>query len=282
MLEAEQLEKAIFWACEHEVRAPKPGNVNCYSAGHDMQLVDFIKSAQAISPVLSQSELPVGQLILQSIKATQTVVGCNTNLGIVLLFAPLCKAIHKCDDIHQLPKALETVLSNLDVNDAIDCFQAIRLANAGGLGTSEKYDINSQPTITLLQAMEHAKHYDSIAKQYSNNFENVFRSGFLHLTEAINYGESVEWASAFAYLNLLSLIPDTLVCRKYGLKRAESVMEHAGEILEKVNKNNKLSHLEQVIIAWDKELKQKAINPGTTADMTAASLLIYAFEQMLS
>jgi triphosphoribosyl-dephospho-CoA synthase len=282
MLDTRQLEQAIFWACEQEVRAPKPGNVNSYSPGHNMQLEDFIKSARAIAPILSQAEPSVGQLILQSVKATRSVVHCNTNLGIILLFAPLCKAIHHCDDIEQLPIALNTVLSALDVNDAIDCFQAIRLAEAGGLGVSKQHDITTQPTISLLEAMDHAKNYDSIAKQYSNNFQNIFQSGLPHLTEAINYGETIEWASAFAYLRLLSLIPDTLVCRKYSLEYAQSVMEKASRILNKVNKNNTLSHFESDMKAWDKELKQKAINPGTTADMTAATLLIYAFKQKLS
>lgn len=282
MLDTKQLESAIFWACEHEVIAPKPGNVNCYSHGHDMQLEDFIKSAHAIAPVLSQAEPSVGQLILQSVKATRSVVNCNTNLGIILLFAPLCKAIHHCEDIEQLPAQLNNILLDLDINDAIDCFQAIRLAQAGGLGVSQQHDITAQPAITLLEAMDYAKSYDNIAKQYTNNFQNIFQSAFPYLTEAINCGETIEWASAFAYLRLLSLIPDTLICRKYGLECAQSIMEQAGNILKKVNKNNKLSHFESNIKAWDKELKQKAINPGTTADMTAATLLIYAFEQKLS
>ena len=282
MLDTEQLEKAIFWACEHEVCSPKPGNVNCYSPGHNMQLEDFIKSARAIAPVLSQAEPSVGQLILQSIKATRSVVNCNTNLGIVLLFAPLCKAVHNCESIEQLPESLNTVLLNLDVNDAIDCFEAIRLAEAGGLGVNEQHDINTQPTISLLAAMDYAKNYDNIAKQYTNNFKDILQSGLPHLTEAINYGESIEWASAFAYLKLLSLIPDTLISRKHGMGCAESVLEHSACILVKVSENNRLSHFERDIKAWDKELKKKAINPGTTADMTAATLLIYAFEQMLS
>lgn len=282
MLDTEQLENAIFWACEHEVRSPKPGNVNCYSHGHNMQLEDFIKSARAIAPVLAQAEPPVGQLILQSIKATRTIVNCNTNLGIVLLFAPLCKAVHNCESIEQLPESLNTVLLNLDVNDAIDCFEAIRLAEAGGLGVNDQHDVNTQPTISLLAAMDYAKNYDNIAKQYTNNFKDILQSGLPHLTEAINYGESIEWASAFAYLKLLSIIPDTLICRKQGIECAQSVLDHSACILEKVTGNNRLSHFERDIKAWDKELKKKAINPGTTADMTAATLLIYAFEQMLS
>jgi len=59
-------------------------------------------------------------------------------------------------------------------------------------------------------------------------------------------------------------------------------MNESKEMLRKLNGNNKLSQIESDIILLDKELKQKAINPGTTADMTAATLLVYAFEQALS
>jgi len=59
-------------------------------------------------------------------------------------------------------------------------------------------------------------------------------------------------------------------------------MKEAQRLAQKMNGNKKLSHFKADIVLWDKELKRKAINPGTTADMTAAILLVYAFEQALS
>ena len=54
---------------------------------------DFILSAWASAPVFSRSEeLSVGQLILEGVRAAQHMVSCNTNLGILLLLAPLAKA----------------------------------------------------------------------------------------------------------------------------------------------------------------------------------------------
>ena len=72
-----------------------------------------------------------------------------------------------------------------------------------------------------------------------------------------------------------------MIIRKQGLSCANLLMNESKEMLVKMNKNNKLSRFESDIILWDKELKQKAINPGTTADMTAATLLVYAFEHAL-
>ncbi len=281
-LSSNAIEACIIWACENEVAAPKPGNVNCFSDGHNMAVQDFIKSARAIAPIMAKKELPVGELILQGIQATRTVVNCNTNLGIVLLFAPLCRAIHQCSHYNQLPEQLEKVLLSLTVEDAKACYEAIRLADAGGLGSSEQQDIYAIPTVNLLQAMKISEQCDAIAKQYVTNYKDILNIGLPILTSSIKSGESVEWATAFAYLKLLAGVPDTLIRRKQSLEHALEISEKAKKILTKVNANNMLSSFEAEIITWDNELKKKAINPGTTADLTAATLLIYAFQQAFS
>jgi len=281
-LSKETIASCIIWACENEVSAPKPGNVNCYSDGHNMEVQDFIKSAHAIAQIMAQKDLSVGELILQGIQATRTVVNCNTNLGIVLLFAPLCRAIHHCSDFKQLPDELEKALLGLTIDDAKACYEAIRLADAGGLGSSEQQDITATPTVSLLQAMKIAQERDTIAKQYVTNYKDILHIGLPILTSARKSGESVEWATAFAYLKLLASVPDTLIRRKQSWEHALEISEAAEKILTKVNKNNPLSSFEAEIITWDNELKKKAINPGTTADLTATTLLMYAFQQALS
>ncbi|OUR72448.1 triphosphoribosyl-dephospho-CoA synthase [Methylophaga sp. 41_12_T18] len=282
MLSSQNIEESIRWACEQEVAAPKPGNVNCFSDGHNMQVQDFIASAHAIAPVLAQQDIAIGELILQAIQATRTVVDCNTNLGIVLLFAPLCYAAHHCESFDQLPAELERALNALTVSDAENCYQAIRLAEAGGMGKEQNQDINDTPTITLKQAMLLAQNRDNIAKQYGNNFREIFHLGLPSLTAAIKCEESIEWATALAYLTILSTEPDTLICRKQSLEQARAVTTQARNLLRKTKNNNKLSNNKSDIIAWDKELKKNSINPGTTADLTAATLLLCAFQSMFS
>lgn len=282
LLSSDIIKTCVIWACENEVAAPKPGNVNCFSDGHNMEVQDFIKSARAIAPVMAQKALSVGELILQGIQATRTVVNCNTNLGIVLLFAPLCRAIHQCSDFKQLPDELERVLLSLTVDDAKKCYEAIRLAEAGGLGSSEQQDIDAIPSVTLLQAMKISENRDAIAKQYVTNYKDILNIGLPILTSSIKSGESVEWATTLGYLKLLASVPDTLISRKKSLEYALEISEAAKKILTKVNENNMLSSFEAEIITWDNELKKKAINPGTTADLTATTLLIYAFQQALS
>jgi len=277
MLDEKTIQDYIIWACEKEVQSPKPGNVNSLSGAHNMQVDDFIKSAHAIAPALTTKSASVGQRILLAIQATQNVVDCNTNLGIVLLFAPLCIAIDHAENFGQLRKQLAITLESLTIQDAEDCYQAIRLANAGSLGKENNQDINSTPTVTLLQAMEIARNHDSIAAQYINNYHEIFEVWLPKLTDAIICGETVEWATTFAYLYILSSTHDTLICRKQGKEIAESVSSKAKYFIRKTKENNRLSGFSTEISDWDQELKRDAINPGTTADLIAATLLLFAF-----
>lgn len=282
MLSESDIHSAVFWACEQEVKAPKPGNVNCFSDGHNMAVDDFIRSAKAIAPVMAAADLSVGERILKAVQATRQVVDCNTNLGIILLFAPLCSAVRDIDEFGALPAASAKVLHNLTVEDARLCYQAIRLAEAGGLGKSDQQDISGEPTITLLEAMKMAQNRDQIALQYVSNFNTLWQIGLPALTSALNSGESVEWSTSFAYLNLLSEAPDSLICRKQSQELANAVTSKAKQLVFEMNKNSKLDASLNQLTAWDDELKQKAINPGTTADLVAATLLLCAFRQRLS
>lgn len=279
MLAEQQIADCVRWACEQEVNAPKPGNVNVWSDGHNMAVQDFLLSAAAIAPIMAQPNLSVGKRILHAIEATRNVVNCNTNLGIVLLFAPLCDAIQRCTSFDQLSLELKTTLGSLTLEDARFCYEAIRLAEAGGLGEQDQEDINQPPSVNLLKAMALAQHRDTIALQYVNNYQQVWDIGYKQLTEALKCGEKVEWATTIAYLYLLARVPDTLIARKQSRHIAQTVAQKAQLFILKMNKNRPLSKSTAELTVWDHELKSHAINPGTSADMTAAALLLFAFEQ---
>jgi triphosphoribosyl-dephospho-CoA synthase len=280
-LNRNQIKQAIIWACEQEVKAPKPGNVNCFSDGHNMEIDDFLKSAHAIAEPLTDPTLNVGEKIHQAVKATRKVVDCNTNLGIVLLFSPICKAMEICN-AEDLSIALKKVLADLTIEDAIECYKGIQLAEAGGMGKSEQEDIYSTPTVTLKQAMKIAQNRDNIALQYCNNYQQIYELGLKNLTSEINSGKTVEWAIALAYLTILTNLPDTLIIRKNGLGQAQAVSKKAGLLLNKMKKLNRLESFIEDAIAWDRELKSQAINPGTSADMIAATLLLHRFQNLLA
>lgn len=279
MLSEDCIAECVYRACEQEVSAPKPGNVNCFSDGHGMFVQDFLNSARAIAPVMAQADLTVGERILKSIEATRTVVDCNTNLGIVLLFAPLSQAIRHCDTFSDLPTALATTLKNLTVRDAELAYQAIRLAEAGGLGQTADQDITTAPTVTLREAMQIAASRDAIAAQYNNNFHEIQHLAVPALKKGLQSGEKLEWATCFAYLSVLSNVPDTLIQRKYSPEHAIAVTNKAKSFISNTKQPASLSAMEHSLAVWDTELKQHALNPGTTADLTAAALLWTGFEQ---
>ena len=79
-------------SCRAELEALKPGNVHIHAEGHGMTVADFLRSADAAAPCIAAAGAPVGTRILRAIEATRTAVGQNTNLGIVLLCAPIAAA----------------------------------------------------------------------------------------------------------------------------------------------------------------------------------------------
>ena len=145
-------------ACLVELRALKPGNVHDHAAGHGMTVAEFEASADVAAPWIGAVGLSVGERILAAVQATSRAVGCNTNLGIILLAAPLAQAAMAISDRrHTLKGRLSRVLSDLDLADAKAAYAAIRLAQPAGLGNAKRYDVAHTPGVTLLQAMQAAR-----------------------------------------------------------------------------------------------------------------------------
>ncbi len=272
------LAKAFKAACMAELQAIKPGNVHIFADGHGMLVQDFIKSAETVSSVIAQPNLTVGERILNSVKATQQSVNCNTNLGIVLLCAVIIQASLEMDlttSKISLETHIQSVLTHLTNQDAELAFQAITLANPAGLGESE-HDVRTTAKISLLQAMQTAQHRDLIAQQYSNGFLDIFDVGLVSYKAAIARWQNPTWATTFAYLSFLAEFPDSHIVRKFGESIAQQVQLEALQHLQTFKKiENPKTYLRPLML-WDADLKQRSINPGTSADLTVATLLVNA------
>lgn len=272
------LAQAFKVACMAELQAIKPGNVHIFADGHGMVVQDFIKSAEAVSGVIAQPNLTVGERILHSVKTTQESVNCNTNLGIVLLCAVIIQASMEMDLAENkisLETQIQNVLNHLTIQDAELAFQAIALANPAGLGVSE-HDVRTVAQITLLQAMQAAQHRDLIAQQYSNGFADVFNIGLTSYQAAITRWQNPTWATTFVYLSFLAEFPDSHIVRKFGEPIAQQIQQEALQHLQTFGKiENPKTYLRPLML-WDADLKQRLINPGTCADLTVATLLVNA------
>src|SRR5271166_2961827 len=129
-------------ACVWEATARKPGNVTRFHDFEDLTYLDFVLSAAAIAPVMATAaQQRVGATVLEAVRATRRVVRTNTNLGIILLLAPLACV----PDAEELRGGVERVLSGLDVEDARRAYEAIRLAAPGGLGRVAEQDVVAEP-----------------------------------------------------------------------------------------------------------------------------------------
>jgi hypothetical protein len=151
------LERAFVDACLLDVTALKPGNVGLHAGGHGMQPVDFIRSAEAAAPAIARPAGTVGERIHRAIVATHEAVGANTNLGIVLLAAPLAHVAWGSPGREALVRRLRACLTSLTVEDARLAFEAIQLARPGGLGTAERHDVHAPARVSLLDAMREAR-----------------------------------------------------------------------------------------------------------------------------
>ena len=276
---AERIEAAFRWACLTELDAPKPGNVHAFADGHRMTVDEFVRSADAAAAPLSAQGARVGLRIHRAVMATFAAVGTNTNLGIILLCAPLAAAAER--DATNLRNALHQVLQDLNVDDADLAFRSIVRAAPAGLGHSAQHDVFNPATVSLLQAMSEAANRDMVARQYATDFADIFDHG-LPLFESVSRrrGEA-KWATLATFLGFLSAFPDSHIARKFGAETARCVQGRALNFARMLQAAEQADQLLPALLTWDSALKAKAVNPGTSADLTVATLFAHRLRTIL-
>lgn len=268
-------------ACLLEAFAPKPGNVSPGAGFGDTSYLDFLASAAAIGRSLGSASRPLGEIILMAVRDTRRWVDVNTNLGIVLLLAPLARAATFCplpDDapieLGELRTSLATVLGETTVDDASAAYEAIRLASPGGLGAVDSQDVASEPTVTLTTAMRLAADRDGVAYEYATDFRATFEVGAVALRAARRAG--LDWNDAVVetYLTLLAAYPDTHIARRAGHARAAEVTRTAGAVLDVGGVRSDAGRIAIAQLHADLSDPRNLSNPGTTADITAAAIFV--------
>jgi triphosphoribosyl-dephospho-CoA synthase len=258
-------------ACIWEATARKPGNVHPYRSFVDATYLDFLASAAAIAPVLEQApERRLGEIVLGAVRATRQVAASNTNLGIILLLAPLAA----CPGAGAPGSEIDLVLELLDVRDSQLVFQAIRLASPAALGRVPEQDIAEEPTRRLREVMALAADRDLIALQYANGFKEVLEIGVPAVEQGLAVCRALENAIVYAYLRLLAVLPDSLIARKRSPEKAWEATRMAQRVLE-LGWPETCAGVE-ALASLDDWLRAEgnARNPGTTADLVAASLFV--------
>jgi triphosphoribosyl-dephospho-CoA synthase len=275
-------------ACLLEVAAPKPGNVHRGADFEDVTFVDFATSAVVLGEVIeAHADQPLGQTILEAVRQNEQAVGTNTNLGIVLLIVPLAKIAGNEWSDRLTVESVNRYLATLNQTDGAQVFEAIRLAKPGGLGQSDEMDVHSSrgDSVDLIAAMKLAGDRDAIARQYATGFVDVFETGVPLLVEGRKIFGDLSPAIVYAHVALMARQADSLISRKCGTETAEHSRFLASKAIEcldqELDDTSRLTE-ESFEPYWnavgelDFWLRSDGHrrNPGTTADLIAASLFV--------
>ncbi|MEM1657954.1 MAG: triphosphoribosyl-dephospho-CoA synthase [Candidatus Jordarchaeales archaeon] len=287
---------------------PKPGNVHRLRDAHDTRFEHFLAGAVAVGPSMGRlaergrkagrgeidvKEISLGYYVLEAVKcASRWHKGGNTNLGEILLFAPLSAAAGMCFALSGgvsstlLRKNVVKVIDGSTVEDAVNVYEAIRIVKPGGLGEVEKFDVNDpafrekivSEGVSLKDIFAISAGWDAISAEWVNGMSTVFDLGYPSFKKYLEEERDVNIATVNTFLRILSEKPDTLIIRKAGAKAAEYVSVRAREVLEAGG----ISTPEGRRLCWmlDEELHSSGgrLNPGATADLTAASIFVYLLE----
>lgn len=263
-------------ACILEVMARKAGNVHPGRAFDDLTHHDFLTSAEAIVPAFD-AELLLGHTILRAVEATRAVVASNTNLGIILLLAPLAAATRAAD----FRSGVRDVLAATTVADSVEVYRAIRLAQPGGLGNADKQDVRDEPTLPLHEIMKLAAPRDLVACQYASDFAGLWETGLPCLVEDWHANADLERAIVRCQLGLMAAYPDTLILRKAGPAAAQDSSVRAAQVLaagwpETAAGRRAFHELDQWLRADGRRR-----NPGATADLVTACLFVALWQDTI-
>lgn len=261
-----------------EASASKPGNVHPEAAFPDLTYSDLVAAGLAIAPALdSAATVPLGRTILDAVTAARSVTRSNANLGIVLAIAPLAAvpddAAGGVPDRVRLADAVADVLGRLGAADAADVWRAIGIAAPGGMGSQARHDLAGPPPEDLLEAMRLAAPRDAIARLWSEGYQPLLDGLVADLEARLGDGTPLPDAIVTAFLRQLAREPDSLIARKHGPDAAAEVSRRAAEVVARTT----------TLRGFDRFLRApRRLNPGTTADLTAAALYILLREGRLA
>ncbi|OPY52124.1 MAG: triphosphoribosyl-dephospho-CoA synthase [Methanosaeta sp. PtaU1.Bin112] len=252
--------------------SPKPGNVDRCHDFADIGFNHFLISTVSAYPIFRKAasgEGSTGSLILEAVQAWKSWnIASNTHFGSLVLMIPIAIAAGRPE---KLPEELADVLERTTAEDAIDFYSAFDAAKARVVEV-DNFSLNdknwqqaiSESGKTLLDLMRLSAKHDIVAREWATNYQRSFLLA-KRLEEQIGqWGQNEGIVRTF--LEALAEVPDSLICAKFGEEMAREISKRAGDALQ----DETLARAHEL----DEELLAKDINPGSTADLIAASLFI--------
>ncbi len=264
--------RQFLYACLLDLQALKPGNVGLHGEGHGKTTQDFRRSAQAAAELITHPDWSLGRRVREAARASWGVAGCNTNIGVLLLTAPLVSAYYR-ENPTVLNQRVEEVLAETTVDDARDVYRAIQLMKPAGLGRVPQADVRDRPKIALREAMALAAERDRVAAEYRDGFPIIFNEARPRWEAlCLRWGDE-RWAMAGVFLTLLGRYPDSHIARVHGEEIARSVSGKIKKLADEFCGAESPENYRPRLLELDASLKSSGLSPGTTADLTLAGVL---------
>jgi len=306
---AKHVSQCLELAILLEVSTDKPGNVNLVVGFEGTNHAHFLASAVAASRhfelaaekgvavsrgEIGFSDVGVGQIIkncVADISSWQR--GGNTLLGTVILFSPLAVAAgitpigkNRFFNIANLRRNLKTVVESTTPEDAVNIYEAVKIANPSGLGKAPELDVNDpnsvekirREKISLFQVFNIAANYDNVCSEWVYNYPITFEFAYPRLKKQITETGNLDTAIIHTFLKVLAEYPDSFIARKAGLDKAREVSLMASEVLKYGGINTAAGR--EKLREFDLALRKSGnlLNPGTTADIIATALALCLLE----
>ena len=264
-----------------------------------------LRGAAVEAGEIDATEAGVGRLVKRAVLDMNSwQKGGNTHLGTILLFAPMSVAggmtlMHgKKFDLQYFRQGFRKLMESTTPQDATEVYEAIAAARPRGLGSVESADAPDLASgkeigeivtrgLTLYDVMKTSSRWDTIASELVDSLKITLNVGYPALCEVYFETHDVNIATVHTYLRLLSQFPDTFVARNVGLKHTTVIsraveigMDKAREISLRAAQILQMGGLATArgrknLARFDNDLrKNKQLRPGTTADLTAASLMV--------
>ena len=266
-----------------------------------------MKGLMAAKGRLSISKIGIGKLVKKAVRdIAEYHNGGNTHLGVCLLFIPLAAAAAKTHverggiSTNALRKNVKEVMQSTTPMDAAEVYEAIKMVSSPremgrleGKGAPDIYDEGAirkilRGGISLFDVMEESSSYDTVARELVTGMKISFEIGYKELIKTFKHTHDINIATVHTFLRILSSVPDTFIARKIGLKKVNDIKKAVemgiketvwiSEAAEKILDLGGLTTEEGTSSLWglDEKLQSlgKDYSPGTTADLTATSLMI--------
>jgi triphosphoribosyl-dephospho-CoA synthase len=286
-----------------EVSAHKPGNVSVVANFENTRFEHFLASAVAAGysfeyaaergiavnkGKIHAADIGVGEIIKNCVKDIDSWQhGGNTLLGTAILLVPIAIAAGMAPNndhsaASKLRKNMKLVIESTTPEDAVNVYEAMKIAKPSGLGKAPKLDINDRSSIkrileekvTLFQVFQIAEKYDTICSEWVNNYSITFDLAYPFLAKQIDKGNDLSQAILHTFLKVLAACPDTFIARKTSIEKAKEVSADAEHVLGAGGLQT--AEGRRVLAEFDMKLRKSSnlLNPGTTADIVSAALSI--------